>query len=221
MVIRIFILTKLDCLDRLLNNPWTQPPLPSDWEVHPTYQKHNVPYYLAPLWEHDLAAGAEAQKKKQAAARKAAQAMDEGQGKIPKELRERLKKAKAAKGLLRDLEEQVRLFVENWEEKMRLGKEKERKKKHEIRENELDSEDDEIVFIGRNGQMHDVPPSPKFRDSEDEDEEEDEHRVERDRLVFDSLANDHSARFGYAFLPLSPLLIRSFGLSFSVLFVPK
>ena len=192
-------------LDRLLNNPWAQPPLPSDWEVHPTYPKHNVPYYLASLWDHEMAARAEAQKKKQDAARRTAQAANGGQGKIPRELREKLKKAKAAKGLLRDLEEQVRLFVENWEEKMKLGgKKSESKKKHGRRESELDSEDDEIVFVGRHGQMSDLPPSPIFTESEADEDEDTENRFERDRLVFDSLANDQGGSFGYVSLLCCP-----------------
>lgn len=109
------------------------------------------------------------------------QGKDESQGKVPKELREKLKKAKAAKGLLKDLEVQVRLFVKNWEEKAQKEKP------------ELDSEDEDIVFVGRNGHMHDIPPSPKFGDSVDEED------FESDRLVFDSLANDQGASFGYCF----------------------
>ena len=80
---------------------------------------------------------------------------------------------------MKDLEEQVRLFVKNWED--------ERK---DNREHELDYEDEEIVFIGRNGQMNDVPSSPKIG-LEESDAEKDQ------RLVFDSLANDQGASFGY------------------------
>ncbi|KAL9103159.1 MAG: hypothetical protein Q9163_001764 [Psora crenata] len=161
--------------DRLLSNPWAQPPLPSDWEVHPTYPRYTVPYFLAPLWDQGLAAKAEA--KEHLTARRHVQAKDKGQGQVPRELREKLKKAKAAKGLLKDLEEQVRVFIKNWEDKTRIEKP------------ELDSEDEEIVFVGRNGHMHDMP-SPKFGDGMNE-----EH-IERDRLVFDSLANDQRASFG-------------------------
>ena len=112
-----------------------------------------------------------------------AQEQDESQGKVPKELREKLKKAKAAKGLLRDLEEQVRMFVKGFE-----GKE-EKDERH--KKAELDSEDEEIVFVGRNGKMQDVPPSPRFRDSMDEED------FDRDRLVFESLEHDRGANFGY------------------------
>lgn len=146
-----------------------------------------MPYYLAPLWDQDLAARAGAEKKKRAAARKQVQEADESAGKVPRELREKLKKAKAAKGLLRDLEEQVRLFVKKWEDQM-----VEEKKA----EPELDSEDEEIVFVGRNGQMRDMPPSPKSKDGADMSPDENDV-IERDRLVFDSLAEDQGASFGY------------------------
>lgn len=141
-----------------------------------------MPYYLAPLWDQDLAARADAQKTKRQAVRKHSQDVDASAGKIPKELRERLKKAKAAKGLLKDLEEQVRLFVKKWEENQ------------QNKEPELDSEDEEIVFVGRNGQMADMPSSPKLKYSTEE-----MYGIERDRLVFDSLAEDRGASFGYVF----------------------
>ncbi|KAI4286575.1 MAG: hypothetical protein L6R35_004176, partial [Caloplaca aegaea] len=168
--------------DRLLNNPWAQPPLPSDWEVHPTYPKHAVPYYLAPLWDATSTARAIAEAKQQEAIRNRAQPVG-GTAKVPKELREKLKKTKAAKGLLQDLEEQVRSFVQQWESK--------KQKPPPVSKPDLDSEDEEIVFIGRNGQMHDVPQSPHAaRDDFDEDD------VRWDKLVFDSPADDYGASFG-------------------------
>lgn len=163
----------------MLNNPWAQPPLPSDWEIHPTYPKHAVPYYLAPLWEKDAVARAEAREKAKLAAKQKALAEDDTQGRVPREIREKMKKAKAAKGLLKDLEEQVRSFVADWE-----------KGNSDSDRLQTDSEDEEIVFVGRNGHMKDVPPSPKFRDSMDDFD------IERERLVFDSLANDRGASFG-------------------------
>ena len=122
-----------------------------------------------------MAAHAGAEKKRRDTARQRAQASDEISGKIPRELREKLKKAKAAKGLLKDLEEQVRFFVVKWENQAK----EERK-----RQAELDSDDEEIVFVGRNGQMSDWLPKAKTS-------------MERDRLIFDSLANDQGASFGY------------------------
>ncbi|KAL8799849.1 MAG: hypothetical protein Q9182_005598 [Xanthomendoza sp. 2 TL-2023] len=169
---------------RLLTNPWAQPPLPSDWEVQPTYPKHSVPYYLAPLWDATKQAreSAEAMKRKNHIQR--SQAPD-GTGKVPKELREKLKKSKAAKGLLQDLEEQVRNFVQQWEAK---NAKPAPAPKPDL---DLDSDEEEIVFVGRNGVMHDVPQSPHaVMDDFDEDD------IKRDKLVFDSLADDHGASFG-------------------------
>ncbi|MCJ1468885.1 hypothetical protein MMC07_007515 [Pseudocyphellaria aurata] len=183
--------------DRLLNNPWAQPPLPSDWEVHPTYPKHAVPYYLAPLWDANLAARQTTEKRREAAKQDAG-ANDEGRGKVPKELREKLKKAKGAKGLLQALEEQVRKFVKDWDERATVAE-------TELLP-EVDSEDEEIVFVGRNGQMLDMPPSPKLSKYPDEND------IKSDRLVFDSLADDRGANFGY-FAPFNiPDISTDFGL---------
>lgn len=99
-----------------------------------------------------------------------------------------MKKAKAAKGLLKDLEEQVRLFVKKGEDQMAI--------QQKNKEPELDSEDEEIVFVGRNGQMADMPPSPKSKGYRD-DAFDGSDDIERDRLVFDSLAEDQGASFGY------------------------
>lgn len=126
-----------------------------------------------------MALRASAEQEKRETARKRAEAEDGSAGKIPRELREKLKKAKAAKGLLKDLEEQVRLFVKDWEDQRK-----------DISGYELDSEDEEIVFVGRNGQMNDVPSSPRIG-LDESDAEKDQ------RLVFESLANDQGASFGY------------------------
>jgi hypothetical protein len=171
-------------LDRLLNNPWAQPPLASDWEVHPTYPRHTVPYYLAPLWDANLPTRQEAERKRREAVRKHVEGQTEAQSKVPKELRQKLKKAKAAKGLLQVLEEEVRKFIRTWEEKTNSKEEKIAA--------EVDSEDEEIVFVGRNGHMDDMPRSPEASYYFVEDE------IQSDRLIFDSMADDHGASFGYA-----------------------
>ena len=167
--------------DRLMNNPWAQPPLPSDWEVHPTHPRRTVPYFLAPLWDAEMAARSVLAHQKHGTEDKS-KGPEIGAGKVPKELREKLKKTKAAKGLLQDLEEEVRKFVKKWEEK----------EKQLVMEglHDIESEDDEIVFVGRSGQMHDMPSSPKSKKVKEEEE------IKRDKLVFDSLATDHGASFG-------------------------
>jgi R3H-associated N-terminal domain len=47
-----------------MNNPWAQPPLPSDWHVMPTHPVRVVPYFLAPLWEERLAARREEERER-------------------------------------------------------------------------------------------------------------------------------------------------------------
>lgn len=168
--------------DHLLHVPGVQPPLPSDWEVHPTYPVHTVPYYLAPLWDAGMRHRAEenASAKKQAANQRAGVTADE-KGRVPQELRQKLKKSKGAKSLLQELEEEVRKFVQEWEQ---------HNVKLETSDTELDSEDEEIVFVGRNGTMS------------DEQRKTVEEELQREKLVFDSLADDHGATFGYVQLPL-------------------
>lgn len=168
-------------LDRLLNNPWAQPPLPSDWEVHPTYPRHTVPYYLAPLWDAKVSQRQEAERKRRETMQKHAEGQTEAQGKVPKDLRQKLKKAKAAKGLLQVLEEEVRKFIKTWEEKTN---------KEQHMAPEIDSEDEEIVFIGRNEHMDDTLSSPETSFYFVEDE------IQTNRLIFDSMADDHGASFG-------------------------
>ena len=145
-----------------------------------------MPYFLAPLWDANKAARAEAEEKRRNARnKKQGEVEADAAGQIPKELREKLKRAKAAKGLLQDLEEEVRKFVAGWE----------KKQKRLVDEglHDADSDEEEIVFVGRNGQMHDMPPSPTAKRHAAEVEED----IKREKLVFDSLADDHGASFGY------------------------
>lgn len=166
--------------DRLLNNPYVQPPLPTDWEVRPTYPQQSVPYFLAPLWDAEYARTT-AERKKQAEAAKAPASKEEAEAKkVTQELRAKLKKSRGAKGLLQDLETEVRGFVEQWGEKKR-------QLEREGLVDTTDSEDDEIVFVGRHGAMSDE----RRKDREDE-------ALEKDKLIFESLVDDHGAAFGYA-----------------------
>ncbi len=103
--------------------------------------------------------------------------VEEAASNVPKEVRSKLKHARAAKGLLQDLEEDVRIFLQKWNEK--------EAKSREVGLHDVDSEEEEIVFVGRNGQMHDSPT----RDKPYED-------LQRNKLVFDGLANDRGASFG-------------------------
>lgn len=170
-------------LDRLLNNPYAQPPLPSDWEVQPTYPVHNpVPYFLAPLWE--------AQYKAKATSKSVTKARDprvhgssneQAASRVPRELREKLKRSRGAKGLLQDLEEEVRTFIAQWEAKSQ-----------QLEADGLidaDSEDEEIVFVGRNGAMSDDASNRAA-------EAHEEKGLRRDKLIFQGLVDDNGAAFG-------------------------
>jgi hypothetical protein len=168
--------------DRLLNNPHAQPPLPSDWQIQPTYPKQSVPYFLAPLWDAEYARTSAARnvattKKEEPASKEEAAAI-----KVTQDLRAKLKRARGAKGLLQDLETEVRGFVEQWE-----AKQKQLEEDGVIEE--TDSEDEEIVFVGRNGTM-----------SDDQKRERQDQKLEKDKLIFQSLVGDHGASFGYVLL---------------------
>jgi hypothetical protein len=90
-------------------------------------------------------------------------------GVVPKELREKLKRSRGAKGLLMDLEGEVRKFVEDYEAK-------ERRAEQAGLPADPDSEDDEIVFVGRNGQTH--------------DQMRDEERIKRELMLFETPEGD-------------------------------
>lgn len=97
---------------------------------------------------------------------------------VPKELREKLRRARGAKGLLKDLEEQIREFVQKWDESQR-----------QLEQDGLadvdTSEDEEIVFVGRNGQTKEAQSNGSPRS-----------QARRERMILDSLADDQSASFG-------------------------
>jgi hypothetical protein len=183
--------------DRLLSNPYAQPPLPSDWEVRPTYPIHNVPYFLAPLWDAEYKAKAQAKvptRRANNVGDKRAHGSKEEQAaaRVPRELREKLKKGSGAKNMLRDLEEEVRSFVRQWSFKER-----------QMAEDGLidgDSEDEEIVFVGRNGSMSDDRKRSKSVVSDDSISSED---LAKERMILESLVDDRSAAFGYVYAPTS------------------
>ncbi|KAK5117883.1 hypothetical protein LTR85_008657 [Meristemomyces frigidus] len=166
--------------DHLLNNPHAQPPLPSDWEVHPTYPRHSVPYFLAPLWDAEYARSTQERKKRADAAKAPASKEEAAVRKVTQELKAKLKKSRGAKGLLQDLELEVRGFVAQWEKKQR-------QLESEGLIDASSDEDEEIVFVGRNGIM-----------SDERRQERQEETLEKDKLIFQGLVDDHGAAFGYA-----------------------
>ncbi|KAI5366339.1 Putative R3H domain-containing protein [Septoria linicola] len=163
--------------DRLLSNPHAEPPLPSDWQVQPTHTVQAVPYFLAPLWDAQYARQSKERERRAAAAKAPASKEEAMAAQVTSELRSKLKKSRGAKNLLQGLEEEVRGFVCQWDEKQ-----KELESEGLI---EPDSSDDEIVFVGRNGAM-----------SDDKKKEKEDRHLQKDKLIFQSLVDDHGAAFG-------------------------
>ncbi|KAJ5604970.1 hypothetical protein N7510_010124 [Penicillium lagena] len=176
--------------DRLLHNPWAEPPSPKDWDIQPTYPRHDpMPYYLAPLWDVHYAYVADHN-----LAQRSAKATDKDKHRIPKELRLKLKHARAARGMLQDLEEDIRLFIRKWNEKQNLLQNEGLQDAPESSGTENDSED-EIIFVGRNGQMHDSPErKQKLRQLREEMSSH--HERDGEKMVFESLVDDRAAGFG-------------------------
>lgn len=164
--------------DRLLGNPHAQPPLPEDWQIQPTHSLQHVPYFLAPLWDAEYARTASLRMKRAEAAKAPKTKEEATAAKVKQELKAKIKRSRGAKSLLQDLEEEVRGFIEKWEEKQ-----KQLETEGLI---EPDSEDEEIVFVGRNGAMSDEKRRSRH-----------EEQLEKDKLIFQSLVDDHGASFGY------------------------
>ncbi|CAI7637115.1 unnamed protein product [Penicillium bialowiezense] len=174
--------------DRLLHNPWAEPPSSQDWDVTPTHTRHNpMPYYLAPLWDVHYS-----HVKDQQSSMKAAERATEKHH-VPKELRSKLKHARAARGMLQDLEEEVRGFIRKWNEKELLLE------KEGLQDapgySASDDSEDEIVFVGRNGQMHDAPErKERLRLLREEISSHSERDGEK--MVLETMNDDRAAGFG-------------------------
>ncbi|KAL4877302.1 R3H-associated N-terminal domain-containing protein [Aspergillus karnatakaensis] len=172
--------------DRLLHNPWAEPPSSKDWMPQPTHVRHEpMPYYLAPLWDKQYA------HLDRRSAKQIAKDTKVERHQIPKELRLRLKHARAARGMLQDLEEDVRRFIERWNERQSL------RSKDGLADAPSSSEDseDEVVFVGRNGQMHDAPDRKKQLQAMRETTSS-HNELDGEKMVFESLADDGAAGFG-------------------------
>ncbi|KAI1759833.1 R3H-associated N-terminal domain-containing protein [Hypoxylon sp. FL1150] len=131
--------------DRLLHVPNAQPPEPADWEPRPLHPVSHVPYQLATWWDIRVRAEVEA-KRAAAARRKQMQARTLGDahvaGRVPRELFQRAKKTPAVRTWVRALEEPVRSYLvarEGAREPLLTDS------------SEDEVEDEEIVFVGRNG----------------------------------------------------------------------
>jgi len=171
--------------DHLLGVPNAQPPQPVDWEVRPTHPTHRVPYQLAQFWDRGVRQRVEDKTARLAAQRKrqqlvAGSATGLGWGEVPRDLRETAKRSPVVKSWVRALEEPVRQFLHSRVEE-------------EDDEGSLDSEDEEIVFVGRRAAAAVAENGPrggwKMAHRETEKETVDQG------MVFDSFGEGEGASF--------------------------
>lgn len=143
-----------------------------------------MPYYLAPLWDvhysHLDKRGGKIQRAEK--------------HQIPKELRLRLKHARAARGMLQSIEEDIRTFIDQWNQKQLLLQDEGLQDAPQSDDEKGDSED-EVVFVGRSGQMHDSPSRmTRFREIREAMSTHNERDGEK--MVFESSVEDRAAGFG-------------------------
>lgn len=189
-------------IDHLVGVPNAQPPQPTDWQVQPTHPIHNVPYQIAQFWDRGVRDRVQDKTKRLQAARKKQQLLSGsatglGVGEVPRDLRESAKRSPVIRGWVRALEEPVRRFIHEQHAQMSgvtpaaaaadAGKEENDK-------DELDSDEEEIVFAGRSDAMRELrEKKARWRTA---------HRqVSRETVdsgvVFDSFGDDESASFKY------------------------
>lgn len=144
--------------DLLIGVPGVQPPRPEDWEVHRVGPKWKAQYSIIDGIE--LSSGSalgDSRKKGKKGSSKP---------EVPSDLKKRCHKQKAARDMLRGLEEEVRGFVAEW-----AATEAKTHVKEETTSS--DSSDEEIVFVGR-----DLSARTK-RDKEEERENAENSAVEK------------------------------------------
>jgi hypothetical protein len=111
---------------------------------------------------------------------------------VPKDLRLKLKHARAARGMLQDLEDDIRLFIRQWNDKqVFLASEG----LADAPQTEAEDSEDEIVFVGRNGQMHDAPERVQ-KLQQMRAQMNLHHERDGEKMVFESLVEDRAAGFG-------------------------
>jgi hypothetical protein len=134
---------------------------------------------LAPLWDSHFA-----HSKSSKQAKKNNKEPEDEKSRVSKEIRKSLKHARAARGMLQDLEEDIRRFLEKWNDKQ-LEREF-----NSSENSEYEDSDEEIVFVGRNGQMHDA------HSCQEKAKMISEGLQDGQKMVFESLAQDSGAVFG-------------------------
>jgi hypothetical protein len=187
--------------DRLVGVPNAQPPLATDWDVRPTHPVKHVPYHVAAYWDRGVrewttertAALCSARKMQQ---RRSGTATGIGLGEVPRDLRESAKRRPAVRGWLRLIEEPVRRFLVEMR-RVEAGGEPRKHDKDEDFDDEVDSEDEEILFVGRRAAREQSQWKMAHREVGDQS-------IGRG-IVFDSLGDDEVAAFRCDSLPFRSL----------------
>lgn len=140
---------------------------------------HNIPYQLAQFWDQKGTVRERVEQRKSAFGSGPAQRSTVGR--VPRDLHTKAKRTPAVKSWLRVLEEPVRQFLVDRGVAGAADSDS----------SSLDSEDEEIVFVGRNGSMTDARAWKKAR------RETKDHEVVQQGMVLDSIGDDESASFKY------------------------
>lgn len=187
--------------DRLLSNPHAVPPSDADWDIAPGAVRETFPYFLAPVWDAELRLAREARELRA----RDGDGDEQDRVGVSRLVRRRIKRSRAAKGLLEDLEGRVREFIVDWERG--VGDDDGEKGSQEEEEQD-DGDEEELVFVGRDAIAADAAAAAaRNRDRHVHDSAEpdpaSEHTPRREKLVFDSPVEDHGAAFGYVLSPFS------------------
>lgn len=156
----------------------------------------SVPYVLAPLWD---ARRLKAEKRAMDDIRQR-QKETEQNPTVPRMLRQTLKRARGAKGLLQDLEEQVREFVRQQARALETSEQRPGSSSDADFDKleTSDSEEDEIVFVGRRRpEVQQAQASTATASAGGSGSP----RQKADKMIFDTLEDDRGGNFGYAALP--------------------
>ncbi|KAF5022282.1 hypothetical protein F66182_5659 [Fusarium sp. NRRL 66182] len=178
--------------DRLMHVPNVQPPLPSDYQVQATHPIHRVPYQIAQFWDHGVRQRVEEKTARLQTARKmqqlkAGSATGLGAGEVPRDLREATKRSPVVRTWVRSLEEPVRQYLASQQAQAVAADED-----ADSAAEQMDSDDEEIVFVGRNGAMRELrEKKATWRHAHREVSQE----TVDSGMVFDSFGTDESAAF--------------------------
>ncbi|ROV91678.1 hypothetical protein VMCG_09239 [Cytospora schulzeri] len=185
-------------MKRLSDLPYVEPPLDEDYEPRPVYPIRHIPYHVATFWDRGLRQQVE---DKNVAAARRKKAAGNSAGKMPRDLRETVRRSPGIKGWVRSLEEPVREFLAGRGDNAAGGAGAsaggETDEFEDVQggdeESESDVSDDEVVFVGRKG-------AAAARDRARPDGWKKAHREVHDRpidrgMIFDSLGDDESGAF--------------------------